>query len=437
MKINHFSRAVLCGLMFICAVRFACGESYYATDLGTLGGSTSQAFALNNSGQVVGLSDITGNNYSHAVLFSGSGSNNIDLDVVGINPTVGEARGINDPGQIIGWAQPLSGGRVEAILYGLSSKTNLGDLCDSSPTASAAQAINNSGTIIGFADDCYFTPQGCRFSGAGTNNISLGGLGGGLSGVAYAINASGQTVGYCDRSDNGLRHATLFNGVNNFDLGTLSGTASSLAYGINNAGQIVGTCTVSNGSAFHATLFSGTGSNNLDLGTLGGMNSHAYAINNHGEIVGNSYPATNNNSVYHAFIYKNGIMSDINGLVLTNSGFSNIRFADGGGQLPGRVINDAGQIAAIGEISGRTHAVLLTPVLRKIGVAVNGKDVVITFDAMAGKTYRLEQNLNLIPPNWLSVPGVADFTATSTGPAQFTYTNGVINGKAYYRMQLL
>jgi probable HAF family extracellular repeat protein len=369
------------------------------------------------------------------VLFSGSGSNNIDLDIVGVNPTVGEARGINDSGQIIGWAEPLSGGRVESILYALTSKTNLGDLCDSSSSASEAQAINNFGTVVGFADDCYFTPQGCRFSGLGNNNVSLGGLGSSLSGVAYAINASGQTVGYCDRNDIGFEHATLFNGANNVDLGTLGGNASSLAYGINDEGQIVGTCTVSNGSAFHATLFSGTGINNLDLGTLGGVNSHAYAVNNHGEIVGNSYPATNNNSVYHAFIYKNGVMSDINGLVLTNSGFSNI--ADDGGQLPGRVINDGGQIAAIGETSGRTHAVLLTPVLRKLGVAVNGKNVVITFDATAGKTYHLQQALDLASPNWQSVPGVADFTATSTGPAQFTYTDGANKGKAYYRVQLL
>jgi probable HAF family extracellular repeat protein len=437
MKMHHFNRAALCGLMFFCAVRFACGESYYAQDLGTLGGSTSQAFALNNSGQVVGLSNITGNTYSHAVLFSGSGSNNIDLDIVGVNPTVGEARGINDSGQIIGWAEPKSGGRNEAMLYALSSKTNLGDLCDSSPTASEAQAINNSGTIIGYADDCDFTVQAARFSGKGTNNISLGGIGGGLNGVAYAINASGQIVGYGTREQDQLRHAALFNASGNVDLGTLAGTADSLAYGINDAGQIVGTCSVSNGSAFHATLFSGNGTNNIDLGTLGGMNSHAYAINNHGEIVGNSYPATNNNSVYHAFIYKNGVMSDINGLVLTNSGFSNIRFADGSGQLPGRVINDSGQIAAIGEVGGRTHAVLLTPVLRRLAVGHNGNDIVVNFDAVNGKTYRLLQTLDLTDPNWQSVPGVADFTATNTGPAQFIVTNGATFGKAYYRVQLL
>ena len=441
MAMHHFNKAALGGLMFFCAVRFACGEAYYVKDLGTLGGSTSQAFALNSSGQVVGYADITGNMYSHAVLFSGTGSNNIDLDIVGASVTVGEARGINDSGQIIGYAQPLSGGRVEAILYALTSKTNLGDLCDSSPTASEANAINNSGVIIGYAGDCDFIVQGSRFSGKGTNNISLGGIGGGLDGIAYAINASGQIVGYGTRQTDELQRATLFSASGNVDLGILAentnGLANSLAYGINDAGQIVGTCSISNNSAFRATLFSGSGSNNIDLGSLGGINSHAYAINNLGEIVGNSYPATNNNSVYHAFIYKNGVMSDPNGLLLTNSGFSNIRFATSGGELPGRVINDSGQIAAVGEISGRTHAVLLTPVLRKLGVVHTGNNIVVNFDAVSGKTYHLEQTTDLANPNWQSVPGVADFAATSTGPAQFTVTHGASNGKAYYRVQLL
>jgi probable HAF family extracellular repeat protein len=105
----HFNRAALFSLMFLCVVRLAGGETYYVQDLGTLGGRTSKAFALNNLGQVVGYADITGNMYSHAVLFSGTGTNNIDLDVRGGNNTVGEGTGINDSGQIIGWGQPLAG----------------------------------------------------------------------------------------------------------------------------------------------------------------------------------------------------------------------------------------------------------------------------------------------------------------------------------------
>ena len=431
---HDFNRAAFCGLMVFCAVSFTRAESYYVKDLGTLGGNTSQAYALNNSGQVVGFSNISNNVYAHAVLFSGTGSNNVDLDSQGSVSYVGEARGINDSGQIIGWAY-TSSGRYEATLFTASGKVILGDLCNS-PTASEAQAINGAGTVIGYADDCFFTAQGCRFSGQGSNNVSLGGIGGGINGIAYDINASGQIVGYGTRGDNAAQHATLFSGLNNVDLGTLGGF-SSHAYGINNAGQIIGDSALPGNSIYHAALFSGTGSNNIDLGSLGGISCHAYAINNSSEIVGNSYPATNNNSVYHAFIYKNGVMRDINGLVLAGSGFGNIRLIDNGSRVPGHVINDSGQIAAVGEIGGRTHAVLLTPVLRKVSAALNGKNVVVGFDAVAGKTYRLEQSADMVNPDWQSVPGVADFTAVNTGPAQFVHTNGATLGKAFYRVRLL
>jgi len=102
-------------------------------------------------------------------------------------------------------------------------------------------------------------------------------------------------------------------------------------------------------------------------------------------------------------------------MLLPGSGFSNVRLVDSGSRIPGRVINDSGQIAAIGEIGGRTHAILLTPVLRKVGAQRSGNDIIVTFDAIAGKTYHLESTATLSPPNWQSVPGVADITAATTG----------------------
>ncbi|HWD21335.1 MAG TPA: hypothetical protein VHB20_18860 [Verrucomicrobiae bacterium] len=415
-------------------ISLARAESYYVKDLGTLGGSSSQAYALNSSGQVVGYSDISNNMYSHAVLFSGSGSNNIDLDSQGPISYVGEARGINDSGQIVGWAYSTNG-HYKATIFTPSGKIDLGDLCDSGETASAIEAINNSGTMIGDADDCFYEDLPCRYGGAGNGNTALGGIGGGITGIAYDINASGQSVGYGTRSD-AAQHATLFGASGNVDLGALGGF-NSHAYGINNAGQIVGDSALTGNSAFHAVLFSGTGVNNIDLGTLGGATSHADAINNLGEIVGNSYPSNNNNSVYHAFVYHNGVMRDLNDLVLPGSGFTNLRLIQEGSRVPGRAINDSGQIAAVGEVNGRTHAVLLTPVLRKIGVAINGPDVIVTFDAVAGKTYRLQQTSDLAHPNWQDVAGVGDVSPATTGPAQFTIPNGFTAANAYYRVRLL
>jgi hypothetical protein len=110
---------------------------------------------------------------------------------------------------------------------------------------------------------------------------------------------------------------------------------------------------------------------------------------------------------------------------------------ENGSRIPGRVINDSGQIAAVGDIGGRTHAVLLTPVLRKVSATRNGNDITVAFDALAGKTYRLEWTADVTHPNWQSVPGVADFPAVSTGQAQFIHSNGATFGKEFYRVRLL
>jgi probable HAF family extracellular repeat protein len=71
-------------------------------DLGTLGGSTSLALGINASGQVVGMSDTTGNASLHAFLWDNGQM--FDLNDL-IPPTPGvrliDATGINDAGQIV------------------------------------------------------------------------------------------------------------------------------------------------------------------------------------------------------------------------------------------------------------------------------------------------------------------------------------------------
>ena len=182
---------------------------------------------------------------------------------------------------------------------------------------------------MGFAEGAG-NGHATRFSGTGSNNIDLGTLGRANS-TAYAVNNSGQIVGKATTARQADR-ATLFGGTN-FDLGTLGGFNSS-AYGINDAGHIVGDAALAGNGAFHATLFSGTGSNNIDLGTLGGTNSHAYAINSSGQIAGNSQYVIGD-SGYHAFIYVNGTMTDLNDLIVSGSGVSNVRLEDNGGRVPG------------------------------------------------------------------------------------------------------
>ena len=73
--------------------------SYSVTDTGTLGGISSEATGINDSGQVVGEAD-TSAGVDQAFLFSNGSMAN--LDTLGGN--FSEAYGINNNGQVVGWA---------------------------------------------------------------------------------------------------------------------------------------------------------------------------------------------------------------------------------------------------------------------------------------------------------------------------------------------
>jgi len=65
----------------------------------------------------------------------------------------------------------------------------------------------------------------------------------------------------------------------------------------------------------------------------------------------------------------------------------------------------------------------------------NTSDVVVTFQATQGGTYRLQRKLATSDSTWQSINGVPDFTAAATGSAQITDTSDPIGlGKAFYRV---
>ena len=302
-------------------------QNYTVTDLGSLDGTSSVAYGINSSGQVVGYA--TSGSNSLPVLFSGNGTG-----IVILGNTAGTARAINDGGQIVGME---SNGTVsEPVLFSGSgsNNTSLGGLPGGTGEGTAL-AINNSQQIVGSS---YTSSSSPAVNFVASGNADLGSVGGGSNtdGSANGINDSGIIVGQSMNVSNHVR-ATRFasSGGANLDLGTLGGS-SGVAYAINNANQIVGSSTTALNN-FHATLFNLDGSSPIDLGTLSGSISNAHDINNNGVIVGSASTANRN----HAFIYRNGTMLDLNSLIPANSG---VEIIEAWG------INDAGQIAASGVV---------------------------------------------------------------------------------------
>lgn len=323
------------------------GQTYTVVDLGITGtNADSSSSAINNSGLVAGSSNPASNAFEgRAVLFQDSG--NVPLGF--LDGTVSFARAINASGQIVGNAT-LASGFSRAILFSGtgSANINLGTLPGGN--TSTAFGINAGGQIVGVSQNAGGSLRATRFGATPAGNVDLGTLGG-VDSTAYAINDSGSIVGTAKLA-NGEERATLFGESGNINLGTLGGN-SSRAFAINSAGVIVGEAEFTDFFP-RATRFSGTGTGNENLGTLsGGSISRALGINSAGHIVGEAEVVVGDTSFFHGFIYRDGMMLNLNDLIPPGSGVV-IMKASG--------INDLGQITANGRFTdGRRRALRLDP----------------------------------------------------------------------------
>jgi probable HAF family extracellular repeat protein len=111
-------------------------------DLGTLGGTFSVTNDLNNSGQVVGQSNLAGDMTSHPFLWDKK-KGLIDLGTFG--GSNGTATWLNDTGEVVGQANVTGDTGHEAFLWKNGALTDLGNL----GRTSAAEGINSSRQIVG------------------------------------------------------------------------------------------------------------------------------------------------------------------------------------------------------------------------------------------------------------------------------------------------
>lgn len=282
------------------------GNGGALTDLGTLGGSYSSAVSINDHGQIVGNSYLSGDLSYHGFIVSGGSMSALP------GPDNLQASAINNAGSVAG-AMPVStadGNQVHAFTYSNGSYTDLGML----PIGDGSRAlgINGAGDVVGAA-----------------NNV-IGG------------------------APNFPEDPFLYHNGKMIDLGTLDPNGIwSGATSINDHGQIVGYAGLGPDPANPADIYPHTAFlyQNGKLVNLGGLAPHwsssAADINNLGQIVGAAGIA---DGLSHGFLYQNGKMIDLNSLIDPASGWTIEDAA---------AINDLQQIAATACRDGVCQAVRL------------------------------------------------------------------------------
>ncbi len=378
---------------------------YTVTDLGTLGGSSSTATAINSSGEIVGYSLISGDVAMHAFLYANGSMQ--DLGTLG-GPNSG-AYGINNSGQIVGASDTDSAGDEHAFLYSNGSMQELPILGGSCGGFSFANSINNVGQIVGTSSrGCSYVPyHGFLYTVATSTMTDLGVISGRDS-IARAITDAGVIAGESDADNASATHVALWVNGALTDTGAYGG-----AMGMNSSNQIVGWGSVPPIATEQAFLYSnGT---DTGLGTLGGT-AFGMGINDSGIVVGLSCgndcpvaPVDYGNPAAHAFLY-NGTLYDLTTLLTGSPGWT---------MYNAYAIDDQGRIVGTGTFNGQQHAVLLTPVATNPPVAHPTQS-----PAPYGAGWN---NTNVIVQwNWTDAggPGIdpANCTASSTSSGQGAIT---------------
>ncbi len=346
---TSFARVAFC-LSFLVAAAFAPTASaqqpagYTITDLGPAlphssppwfdGDYYINAVSMNAAGDVVAATPTASGN-THAALFH----NGQVIDLGTLGGLYSEATGINKSGLIVGNSQIVSG-YVHAFLYSNNVMTDLGTLGGSN---SYAIAINDSAQIVGNSDLADGTSHAFLYKAGVMTDL------GAVS--AVSINASGQVL----VSDSSFAFVYSNGAMQPLPLPQCNGSPFQYgaAYAMNDSGEVVGEAWAWIGSMLvcdDAILISG--GQVKDIGFGPSSFTTAIAINGPGHILGKGWTYCDGSFCQLEYTF-------LDGAVL----FYSVSTPDSSGwfSLLGSAINDAGQIAGIGNNASGQRAFLMTP----------------------------------------------------------------------------
>jgi probable HAF family extracellular repeat protein len=333
------------------------GPSHYVViDLGTLGGTDAGGNSINNRGWVSGTSITSLNQTTQAALWingkkiplgtlPGGANSAIAWPIKnehGVLVGISETADVNPLGERFSCPSfflgvPRTGHSCQGFKWENNAMTPLPTLGGFN---SYATAINNGGQAVGWAENtihdttCVAPRQVLQFRAViwGPKDGQIQELPplplpNHTSSAATAINDQGTVVGIsgiCDRAVgrfSAARAVVWQDGVPT-DIGNLGGVAWNTPAAINHQSGIAGFSDLpgdGDGTPnFHAFL-KVPGSPIQDLGTLGtDAFSGAFGINDSGQVVGQSIDS---NGFSRAFIWQNGVMTDLNTLVPPGSPF--------------------------------------------------------------------------------------------------------------------
>jgi len=238
---------------------------------------------INDTGIVVGSANAGGTDLGHAVLWSAGSIQ--DLGTLGTG-LYSEAWSVNNLGQVVGWSSSNGGSGLSGVHGFLYSNAN--GLVDLTPTSDNGYAldINDAGQVTG-----YKTASGGyhAFLWQGGSFVDLGVLPGFAHSFGWALNGTGRVTGSSSSaSGNSERFVRSTSGGVFQDLGGVG--EHNVGMGINGSGNVVGTQGQSRSRAVRYTDAGGLQDlNTLIDSSLGWVLLSANDINDAEEIVGHAF----------------------------------------------------------------------------------------------------------------------------------------------------